>query len=81
MEVFSSSDGPSACLVHHASEDTRIEFGEWLRSNNGANIALRLRDGTAVNGRIFRVSMCFGRGLILTRVPIAVRSKEVLKIN
>jgi hypothetical protein len=81
MEVFSASSGPSAFLVHHTSEATRNAFIEWLRTNNGTPVVCRLRDGTRLDGRIFRVGLCFGRGLILTREPAAIRARDVLSIN
>ena len=81
MEVFSASDGPSAFLVHHANESARNAFGQWLRANDGARIACRLRSGITVNGQIFRVKMCFGRGLILTRAPVAIHPKDVVLLN
>ena len=74
------ADGPSAFLVHHASEAARTTFGEWLRAHDGARIACRLRNGITVEGRIFRVRMCFGRGLILARAPVAVGPKDVVII-
>ena len=80
MEAFATSDGPSAFLVHHASEAARTTFGEWLRAHDGARIACRLRNGITVEGRIFRVRMCFGRGLILARAPVAVGPKDVVII-
>jgi hypothetical protein len=81
MEVFSSSEGPSALLVHHASEAGRNAFSEWLRVHDGAHIACRLGNGTTIDGRIFRVRMCFGRGLLLTRASVAIRPKDVVSIN
>ena len=80
MEVFSASDGPAAFLVHHADESARKAFGQWLRAHDGERVTCRLNNGTA-DGRIFRVKMCFGRGLILTRAPIAVRAKDRVSIN
>jgi len=81
MEVFSASDGPAAFLVHHASESARNTFGQWLRAHDGARIACRLRSGITVNGQIFRVKMCFGRGLILTPAPVAIHPKDVVLLN
>ena len=81
IEVFSASDGPSGLLVHHASEAARTAFGEWLRAHDGARIACRFRSGTTIDGRIFRVRMCFGRGLILTRTSVAIHPKDVLTIT
>lgn len=80
MAVFSASGGPSAFLVHHANEATRYAFGEWLRANNGKRVVCQLPDGTRVDGRIFRISLCFGRGLILTYAPIGIRAKDILNI-
>ena len=56
METFSSSDGPSAFLVHHASEASRNAFADWLRANNGEYVVCRLRGGTRLDAHIFRVS-------------------------
>jgi hypothetical protein len=81
IEVFSTSEGPSALLVHHASESTRNAFGEWLRAHDGARIACLLRSGTSIEGRIFRVKMCFGRGLVLMRQPVELRTKDVVDIR
>jgi len=81
MEVFSGSDGPSAFLVHHSSDATRSVFAQWLRVHDGARIACRLRNGMTINGQIFRVKLCFGRGLLLTRTPVAIRAGDLVSIN
>jgi hypothetical protein len=82
MEVFSSSAGPSALLVHHADEATRETFANWLRSNSGKQITCELRSKALFTARIFRISLCFGRGLILPGTPPAgVRSKDVLRFK
>jgi hypothetical protein len=60
---------------------TRNVFSQWLRVHDGARIACRLRNGTIIDGRIFRVKMCFGRGLLLTRTPVAIRAGDVVSIN
>jgi hypothetical protein len=81
IEVFTTSDGPSGFLVHHASEAARNVFGEWLRSHDGFPITCRSSNRSAFDARIFRVRMCFGRGLILTRAPIALGAKDRVSIN
>lgn len=81
LEVFGGSDGPAAFLVHHANEAARNAFGEWLRAHDGALIHCRLPDGTTADGHIFRVKMCFGRGLILTAAPIALRARDRMSIH
>ena len=82
MEVFSAPSGPSALLVHHADEATREGFANWLRSNSGSQITCVLQDKTQFTGRIFRIALCFGRGLILLNAPTAgVRAKDVLRFK
>jgi len=83
MEVFSDSNGPSAFLVHHANDATRNAFAEWLRRNNGAAIVCSRRGSSRIHGRIFRVNMCFGRGLILTTspAPIQIHARDVWNIE
>ena len=82
MEVFSSSRGPSALLVHHADEATRETFSNWLRRNSGREIVCGFGDGTSVTARIYRVSLCFGRGLILFSSPTAgVRANNTLNVR
>lgn len=82
MEVFSSSSGPSALLVHHADEPTREAFANRLQRNSGAEIVLQHRDKTPTDAWIFRVSLCFGRGLVLFRTPPAgIRAKDVLSLR
>ena len=80
IEVFSSLEGPSALLVHHANEATRNAFSEWLRANDGKQVLCRGHDGFHIKGQIFRMRLCFGRGLILTPSSVAVRLKDVLTV-
>jgi len=80
MEVFSASNGSSALLVHHADEATREAFAEWLRANSSRQIVCLLPNGMRLGGRIFRVSLCFGRGLILLPGPIKAHAKEIVGI-
>jgi hypothetical protein len=82
MEVFSSPTGPSALLVHHADEATRETYATWLRSNSGKQITCELRSKTSFAARIFRIRLCFGRGLILLSSPsVGIAAKDILKIK
>jgi len=81
MEVFSSTSGPAALLGHHGDEAARETFANWLRTNSGITVVCSLSNGAKVNGRIFRVRLCFGRGLILLREPAAVRANDILAIT
>ena len=49
--------------------------------NSGAAIICRVEGGMEVDGRIFRVSMCFGRGLILTPAAVSIRARDALIIE
>jgi hypothetical protein len=81
MEVFMSASGPSALLVHHANEATRETFANWLRAHSGSAVVCTLPDKTRIDARIFRVRLCFGRGLMVARDPVAVRSGTILEIT
>ena len=82
MEVFSSSTGPSALLIHHVDEATRETFANWLRSNSGKQITCELRSKTTFTARIFRISLCFGRGLILVSSPaVGIAAKDILRVK
>ena len=80
MEVFSPPGGPAALLVHHADEAERESFGSWLRAHSGNSVVCTLMNGTRINGRIFRISLCFGRGLILFRDSVSIRVKDILSL-
>jgi hypothetical protein len=80
IEVFPSPEGPTALLVHHANEATRNTFSEWLRANDRKTVLCRNGAGAAIEGRVFRVRMCFGRGLILTGSRLSIREKDILNI-
>ena len=73
LEVFQRAPGPCAVLVHHSGSELRQDFSTWLHRFDGAQIGLRTSDGRATPGRIFRVKMCFGRGLLL--MPSAVNGE------
>jgi hypothetical protein len=81
IEVFIPTGGPSALLVHHADEATREAFANWLRTHSGSAVVCTLPDNTRIVARIFRMGLCFGRGLILLREPVPVRAKDVLGIT
>ena len=81
LEIFQSRTGPCALLVHHGAPELRQDFSTWLHRFDGAQIELRTSDGAGAAGRIFRVKMCFGRGLVLISSAVNVRSKDKLRIE
>jgi hypothetical protein len=81
LEVFQSRTGPCALLVHQSAPELRQDFSAWLHRFDGAQIELRTPDGAGAAGRIFRVKMCFGRGLVLMSSAANVSTKDKLRIE
>jgi hypothetical protein len=80
LEVFVIDDKTRAILVNHASESTRNRFAEWLQTSPKARLRIRTTADEETDATIFRVRMCFGRGLILLSQPITIREGEVLTL-
>jgi hypothetical protein len=80
LETFTRDQTTPAILVHHADEASRAGFARWLRANPKALIRVRDTWGNEASATIFRVRMCFGRGLILLDSHIRVREGDVLTL-
>jgi len=80
LEVF-GSEYPLALLVHHADERNRTEFAQWLRAQPEKAIRIVSINGQGVRGTMFRVRMCFGRGLILLETSLRVEEGDTLTIT
>ena len=79
LETFDIGSGSRALLVHHADAAARDAFANWLQTHPKA--AIRVRSASEERAAsIFRIRMCFGRGLILLERPIQIREREVLTI-
>src|SRR4029077_3905741 len=72
LEIFRGSGGPCGVLVRHSSPEVRQDFSNWLHRFDGAQVEVRRSDFTT-RGRMFRVKMCFGRGLLLLPDVLNVR--------
>jgi hypothetical protein len=81
LETFKIGDSCAALLVHHAEAETRDVFAKWLQAHPNATIRIRRQDGQEVTATIFRVRMCFGRGLILLQSGLPVREREILTMT
>ena len=79
-QVFAIDDKTRAILVNHASESSRNRFAQWLQTNPKAKLRILRTTGEETDATIFRVRMCFGRGLILLSQPITIREGEVLTL-
>ncbi len=80
LEVFQSGPAADALLVHHANEATRAIFARSLQAHPTADVLIRTDDGREVPGTLFRVRLCFGRGLILLKNPLQIKERDVLTV-
>jgi hypothetical protein len=80
LEKFDINSRTAAVLVHHAETATRDAFAAWLRRYPKSVVRLHLRDGAEASATIFRVRMCFGRGLILFEKAVQIREGDILTL-
>ena len=81
LETFGFGRTTRAILVHHAEPETRDRFAQCLQEHPKYTIRVRNKSGQEVPGTIFRVRMCFGRGLILLEKPIQISEQDPLTIT
>jgi hypothetical protein len=80
METFNIGQASSAVLVHHADATTRDLFARWLQVNPKSAIRVRNETGNEVPATIFRVRMCFGRGLVVLEKRMPIREHDLLTL-
>ena len=80
LETFDIGQASAAVLVHHAEAAERDRFARWLQALSKTAIRVRSKTGEEAPARIFRVRMCFGRGLILLEGPMQIHERDVLTI-
>jgi hypothetical protein len=80
LEAFGARETVRAVLVHHAEADTRDLFARWLQSHPSTAVGVVTPAGENASATIFRVRMCFGRGLIVFETPMRVRERDILRI-
>jgi hypothetical protein len=80
LEVFNDGNAGIAALVHHENPSMRNRFAGWLQAHPKSVVLVRNAAGEKVPGRMFRVRMCFGRGLIVLEKPMRIRERDVLII-
>jgi len=80
LETLGLDEKSVAIVVHHSDPKSREQFAKWLQSNPKTTVHVRTNNGFVTPASIFRVRMCFGRGLILFSQPIQVRERDLLTI-
>lgn len=68
-------------LIHHAREQDRAAFAQWLRSHESAGVTISTKDGQPHQGVLSRLKHYFGRGLLIYADPIGLRDKDVLQVQ
>src|SRR5262245_45193040 len=81
LEAFENENGVVAVLVRHANPDERGRFAVWLQSNPRSSVRVHTQAGGQIAARMFRVRMCFGRGLLLFDQPVQIRERNLLRIE
>jgi hypothetical protein len=81
LETFVIEGKTRAILVNHGNPASRDQFAQWLQAHPQSSIRIRSKTEPEAEATIFRVRMCFGRGLILLDRPMAIREGEVLTIS
>jgi hypothetical protein len=81
LETFVIEDKTRAILVNHGNPASRDQFARWLQAHPQSSIRIRRSTEPEAEATIFRVRMCFGRGLILLDKPMTIREGEVLTIS
>jgi hypothetical protein len=80
LETFTMDGKVSAILVNHAEPVERDRFAQWLQTHPQSSIRIQSKSGAEAAATIFRVRMCFGRGLILFSKPTTIREGDVVTI-
>jgi hypothetical protein len=80
LEKFEVDSRSCAVLVHHADAAERDAFAAWLQSHPQARVRVRATNGQEVPATVFRVRMCFGRGLIFLEEPVQVQDRDMLTL-
>jgi hypothetical protein len=79
LETF-QSERACAALVHHAEPSERDAFARRLQARPRSDVRVRTGTGEEVEATMFRVRMCFGRGLILLSKPVQIHNGDVLMV-
>ena len=81
LETFDIDGRTVAVLANHADASVRQEFAHWLRANPRAIVRVQTPSGGQTTAFIFRVSMCFGRALIVLHEPIQIQKRDRLLVE
>jgi hypothetical protein len=61
----SEPEGVALVIFHQGEKSEGLRLGELLRAHDGARVEFETSDGRAHPATLFRLSTCFGRGLLV----------------
>jgi hypothetical protein len=61
----SEPEGVALVIFHQGEKSEGVRLGELLRAHDGARVEFETSDGRAHPATLFRLSTCFGRGLLV----------------
>ena len=66
-------------LIHHLYKKDRPLLSKWLKNNSGKQVTFIINK-KKVDGVLFRLSNCFGRGLLIYKAEIKPRKHDIIKL-
>lgn len=76
---ISELNGTKWLLIHHLHIKDRKRLSDWLKTNSGKQVIF-IKDKKKVSGILFRVSNCFGRGLLIYKADITAHKHDVIRL-
>jgi len=71
--------GINYLLIHHAKESDREILSKWLKNRSGSQITFYFKD-KKLTGILFRLSNCFGRGLLIYKDSRKAKKHDLIKL-
>ena len=78
-DSISGLSGINFLLIHHAKKSDRKALSKWLKNKAGTQVTFFIR-GKEVKGILFRLSNCFGRGLLLYKGSVRAKKHDLIKL-
>ncbi len=67
-------------IVRQRRPEDRDKLSGWLRIHSGTEVTFAVADGRPHHGVLWRLRMCFGRGLLIFSDRVTPREKETIII-
>ena len=67
-------------VIHHAQSEDRASLSGLLKTFNGHEASFSIT-GRTFPVLIFRLSHCFGRGVLLFKTPLVIKNKDIIGVE